>query len=157
LSSDAKSRFLRTQAWQWEELAQPRQLLDELARQAHVTVANPDAIPLDLWPAVSLPPLAWVDRLTLLLAGFDLTFQIDDQATSVRLVPRPATVVLEKSYAPRGNAANLTAQLRRVLPEASIRVEQGSLVVAGSQEDHDKIERLLAGQSVRTTKPAKGG
>jgi hypothetical protein len=47
--------------------------------------------------------------------------------------------------------------LRRVVPEATTRVDQGQLVIAGKQEDHEKIERLLAGQSVRTTRPAKGG
>ena len=45
--------------------------------------------------------------------------------------------------------------MRRVLPEAKIRVEQGQLVVAGTQEEHDKLERLLAGQSVRTSKASK--
>jgi hypothetical protein len=157
LPNDAKIRLLRSQAWQWDELVQPRQLLEELARQANVSVENPAAIPLDLWPAVSLPPLPWTHRLTLLLAGFGLTFEIDERGSSVRLVPQPTSAILEKRYSPRGTASDLATQLSRIMPEAKIKVEQGQLVVAAKQEDHDKIERLLSGQSVRMPKPAKGG
>ena len=67
----------------------------------------------------------------------------------------PEQATLEKRYTPRGSATDLMAQLRRVLPEMELRVEQGQIVAAGRQEDHDKIERLLAGQSVRVAKPQK--
>jgi hypothetical protein len=151
----AKSRLLRIQAWRWDELTTPRELLSDLARQADVTIENLDAVPHDLWPAISLPPLAWVDRMTLLLAGFGMTFEISGEGSSVRLVAAPATVVLEKTYTPRGTAASVAPQLRRIVPDATIRIEQGKLVVAASIEDHDKIEQLLSGQSVRTKKVAK--
>src|SRR5262249_21735676 len=36
LPNDAKARLLHVASWQWAELAQPRQLLDELASQAKV-------------------------------------------------------------------------------------------------------------------------
>ncbi|HMC11548.1 MAG TPA: hypothetical protein VKH44_09670 [Pirellulaceae bacterium] len=157
LPNEAKARLLRTETWQWEELAQPRQLLSDLARQAAVTVENVDLVPLDLWPAVRLPPLPWVDRMSLLSAGFGLTFEINERGTSVRLVPAPTTAVLEKRYTPIGNAANFATQLRRVLPEAKIRVEPAQLVVAARQEDHEKIERLLLGQSDPKSKPVKRG
>jgi hypothetical protein len=157
LPAEAKQRLLRSQAWQWSELAEPRQLLADLARQASVTVQNPEQIPHDLWPAQSLPPLPWVDRLSLLLAGFGLTFEIGGQGTLVRLVPLPATAALEKTYSTRGDAADLALQLRRIVPQAAIRTETGKLHVSASQDDHDKIERLLAGQSVKTVKPVKPG
>jgi hypothetical protein len=157
LPNEEKARLLRTETWQWEELAQPRQLLSDLARQAAVTVENVDLVPLDLWPSARLPPLPWVDRMSLLLAGFGLTFEINERGTSVRPVPAPTTAVLEKRYTPIGNAANFATQLRRVLPEAKIRIEQAQLVVAARQEDHEKIERLLLGQSVPKSKPVKGG
>jgi hypothetical protein len=157
LGGEARSRLLKAQAWQWQRLAEPRRLLDELARQAGVTVSGAEQVPHDLWPAVSLPPLAWTDRLSLLVAGFDLTFEIADQGKTVRLVPIPASVVLEKSYRPRGAAGAVAAQLRLALSDAEVRVEQGQIVVAGLQEDHEKVELLLAGQSARTTKTIKKG
>src|SRR5690242_3065684 len=96
LPNDAKARLLKTEAWHWEELAQPRDLLRDLAQQGGVRVENADSMPHDLWPAVNLPPLAWVDRLTLLLVGFGLTFELDDRASAVRLVPVQAESVAER-------------------------------------------------------------
>jgi len=155
LPAEARLRLLKVQAWKWDELAEPRRLLDELAKQAGVAVSNAETIPHDLWPAVSLPPLAWTDRLSLLLAGFDLTFEVADQGKTVRPVPFPETVLLERSYTPRGPAAAAAAQLRRSVPEAEIRVAQGKLVVSGLQEAHEKIELLLSAPSGPKTKGAK--
>jgi len=156
-STDAKTRLLRPAAMQWKELAQPRQLLEELGSQGGVKIENIDAVPFDLWPAVSLPPLPWVDRVSLIVIGFGLTFEIDERATLVRLVTAPASPVLENRYSPRGGAAELAAQLRRVMPNAQVTVDKDQLVVAARQEDHEKIQRLLTGQSVKLTKPAKSG
>jgi hypothetical protein len=101
LVGDAKVRLLRTEAWQWEELSEPRSLVTDLARRANILVVNADAIPHDLWPAASLPALPWTDRLTLLLAGFDLTFQLDNRGASVRLIPIPQSAAIEKQTPPR--------------------------------------------------------
>jgi hypothetical protein len=149
-----KSRLLDSQAWRWDELSEPRKLLDVLARQASVTVANPELIPHDLWPAASLPPLAWADRLSLLLAGFGLTFEFSAGGTPVRLVPMPHVAVVEKAYTIRGLPQEVAAQLRQIAPSATTRVEQEQLVVAASQDEHEKIEQLLARHSARAKKPA---
>jgi hypothetical protein len=156
-SAEVKSNLLRPAAWQWEELAQPRQLLDELARLAAVRVQNPEVIPLDLWPAVRLPPLTWSDRMTLLLAGFGLTFEIDSRGQSLQLITAPANALLEKRYSPRGPAIDLAAQLRQLLPQTTVRVDQGQVLVGARAEDHERVEQLLSGQSVRTSKTVKAG
>jgi len=157
LNVGAKARLLKAAGWQWEELAQPRTLLQDLSKQGDVKFENPEAVPLDVWPAVSLPPLPWVDRVTLLLFGFNLTYELNSDGTTAKLIPIPKSLVLEKRYTPRGGVNELAAQLRRVMPDAQIRVEQNQLVVAARQEDHDKIDRLLTGQSVSVPKPSKGG
>jgi hypothetical protein len=156
-SADVKTRLLRSAAMQWKELAQPRQILEELGSQAGVRFENLDAVAFDLWPAVSLPPLPWVDRVTLVLIGFELTFEIDERATSARVVPAPTSPLLENHYSPRGGATELAGKLRSAMPEAQIRVEKDQLIVTARQEDHDKIQRLLTGQSVKTTQPSKSG
>jgi hypothetical protein len=149
VQAEARARLLRATTWQWEELSEPRQLLSELAREANVKVQNADVLPHDLWPAVSLPPLPWVDRLTLLIVGFALTFEIDERGTSMRLVPQPATARISRRYGPPGSPTELATQLRRLVPDAQIAVENEQIVVNAAQEDHDKIQRLLSGQSVR--------
>jgi hypothetical protein len=162
LPPDARQRLLHEHAWQWDELAQPGELLAELGRDAQVRIENAEAAPHDLWPAASLPPLAWIDRMTLLLAGFGLTFELEDHGAAVRLTPLPTSAALEKTYTPSGNPADLAKRLQTLLPDARIRVAGGKLTVVGSAEDHDRIERMLTGQSSRGSqassgKAAKGG
>jgi hypothetical protein len=107
LPNEGKARLLKTEPWKWEDLSQPKDLLRDLARQGGTSVENADVIPHDLWPAVDLPPLAWVDRMTLLLAGFGLTFQIDERGASVRLVSAPNVPVAE-SRQPAGQGGRTT-------------------------------------------------
>jgi len=156
LPNATKARLLKSQAWKWDELAEPRALLDGLTRQAGVTTLNPDLLPHDLWPAADLPPLAWVDRLTLLLAGFGLTYEFADEGTAIRLVPMPEEVLVEKTYTPRGEPGPVVAQLRRIVPRAKIRVEGGKLLVTAAEDDQDKVQRLLSGETVKTTTPMPG-
>lgn len=155
LPNETKARLLKTRAWSWEELAEPRALVDELGQEAGITIANPQLVPHDVWTSANLPSLAWIDRLTLVLAGFGLTYEFDGSGAMVRLVPIPEEVLVEKTYTPRGEPASLVAQLRRIVPGAKVRAEASNLVVAAVQDDHDKIERLLSGQSVRTQKSGK--
>jgi hypothetical protein len=43
------------------------------------------------------------------------------------------------------------------MPDAQIRLENDQLIVVARQEDHDKIQRLLTGKSIKTTRPTKSG
>jgi hypothetical protein len=156
LPVEAKGRLLRQEAWKWDELAEPRGLLSELTQAAGVTIDNRDLVPHDLWPAADLPALPWVDRMTLLLAGFGLTYEFADGGTAIRLVQIPDEVLVEKTYTPRGEPGPVVAQLRRLVPSAKIRVEGRKLLVLAGDDDHDQIQKLLSGQTVKTTVKTPG-
>jgi hypothetical protein len=87
MPADLRARFLNQRPLTWPELAQPRDLVAALAEEAGLSVNLPEAIPHDLWPAVDLPSLTWTDRLSLVLAGFDLTFEIDPAKKTIALKP----------------------------------------------------------------------
>jgi hypothetical protein len=152
LPAAAQARLLRTQPWRWDELAEPKAIVNDLMRQGGVTLDNPELIPHDLWPAVSLPPLPWVDRLSLVASNFDLTFAFAEGGKRVRLMPMPQVAVVEKVYTIRGLPQEVATQLRQIAPSAKTRMEQEQLVVAASQDEHDKIEQLLARHSARAKK-----
>jgi hypothetical protein len=152
LAGDARARLQRSEVWRWEEPSEPRLLLAELAKRGGVKVENSELIPHDLWTAVSWPAMPWTDRMTLLLAGFGLTYELASQGTAIRLIPVPEELILERSYSPRGAAAEAAASLRRSVPEARIKVAGQRLLVSASAEDHDKIDRLLRGETVKSTK-----
>jgi hypothetical protein len=152
-----KAKLLKQAAWHWDELSTPRELLEVLAKEGGLGVDNPQVLPHDLFPAVDLPPLPLVDRLSLLLAGFGLTFQLSRDGHLIRLVEIPAVVLLDKTYAARGDAAKLQSDLQRIFPDAKITRDGASVHVVAPYEDHDKIERLLSGGKVRakTTVPGE--
>lgn len=75
------SSALRTRSpLKWPRLSEPRKLAAEIASSAGYSIENIEAIPHDLWPAGSMPPLAVGDRLTLLCLGFDLKWTVTDKA-----------------------------------------------------------------------------
>jgi hypothetical protein len=157
LPAAAQSRLARTAAWQWDAMSTPRELLEQLAREAGVTIDGVQTIPHDLWPAVHLPPLTFAERLTLLLAGFELTFEFSGSGAGVRFVPLPQKPLLVRSYAVGRDVASAMSQLQQLIPQAEIRREGPRVSVAGRAEDHDAIRRMLAADQRGPAKTSRGG
>jgi hypothetical protein len=151
LPSEARIRLTKSEPWTWNDLAQPRQLLGELTQPARVKLENADLLPHDLWPAANWPAMAWIERMTLLLAGFDLTYE-HVAADTIRLVPIPKELVFERTYTPSGDADRVAIDLKRLAPEARISVERGVLRVVAEAEVHARIDALLRGERVKTTR-----
>jgi hypothetical protein len=68
-------------------LIEPRRVIESAVEERGWRVANADAIPHDLWSSGQLPELSLPDQLTILLVGFDLTFELRPQDRSIELVP----------------------------------------------------------------------
>jgi hypothetical protein len=124
-------------------------LLAELQRDYAVKITGAENMPHDLWPAVQLPPLNFIEKLSLVLAGFQVTFELSPSGDAVRLLAMPQAASLERRYTPHGDAALLATQLAAKFPQAKIRAAGTQLIVDGPWETHDAIARLLAGERVR--------
>ena len=83
-------KYLQSKALVWNDLSTPRDLLDQLGQQSDVEIAGLERVPHDLWAAADLPPVSLIDRLTLIAAEFDLTFQVAADGARLELVPVPA-------------------------------------------------------------------
>lgn len=145
------ARRLATRApWHWDDLAEPRSLAAELADQAGLTIVNPDRLPHDLWPAGSWPPLALVDRLTLLGIGFDLSYEITSEG-ELRWqdrAPRPQWLA---EYPAGADPETRLRAWSTLAPEATIERRGERLRVAALIEVH---ERLLAAEAPARRRPA---
>ncbi len=150
LTAPKRKAMTESRAWHWDDLTTPRDLLAGLAREAHVEIRSPELIPHDLWPARSLPALAWIDRLTLLLIQFDLTFNVSADGNSVELVPIPQTVVASRSYPSGAPGREKIEVLARQYPETAVRKEGDQIVVEGRVEDLEAI--VAAATTGRSTK-----
>jgi len=138
-----RQRLLQARAWHWDTLATPRELLAALADESGVKLNGLAAIPHDLWPAADLPPLAWVDRLSLLAAEFGLTFEFEPSGNALRLVPIPDKVSIRRSYRTGGRSQELAQRWREQLPQAAVRAEGDQVTVEGRLEDLEFAARSL--------------
>lgn len=140
----------------WPRLAQPAKLVAQMAEEARVKVENLETVPHDLWAEANLPVLPWSDRLTLILAQFNLTFEVTRNGRSITLVPIPNQVAITRSYA-GGDAPRLRmAKLKQLVPNAQIDLNGTQLVVVGRNEDHHEVATLLAGKQVRKQVVSEG-
>jgi hypothetical protein len=129
LSTDLRVRVLKSDSWRSDELSEPREILRLLARQAGLHVQNAELLPHDLWPAIDLPAMPWSARMTVLLLGFGLTFEIDERAQLVRLLPAPRSdasnlppAVAKSRSAPLQKTAGETVYTMRVVEEPAFAV-----------------------------------
>jgi len=159
LPSAMQSRLRRAKPLRWPELTTPRELIDGLATEVGLTMEGVERIPHDLWPEVDLPPLTFAQRMSLVLAGFHMTFEYGQGGSTIRLAPMPETASVERTYPLRRGHADVMAVLSRRFPNASITAKAGRINVIGTVEEHEAIERVLDGRPERPTpaKPPSGG
>lgn len=82
-----RAKWLASAAWECPRLSQPRLLIERMVGNVGATLENVERLPHDVWPARSLPAMPTVDRVVLLLAGFDLTCKIAADGRRVSLEP----------------------------------------------------------------------
>jgi hypothetical protein len=144
LTPAARSKWARSRAWQWDDLATPQELLERIASDVGARIENLDVVPHDLWAGADLPPLTLSDRLTLVLWQFDLTFELINPQGDFRLVSIPDEVAVERSYPAGRQAEERADELRKRLPGARIRVEGTKVVVQGLVEEQELVDDAAA-------------
>lgn len=151
ISSKDRTPWLEKSAVVWPRLSEPRQMLKEWLTAAGIELDNADSIPHDLWNAKQMPPLALIDRVVLLLVGFDQTCQISADGKSCRIVPIKRPVLLIREYRPGKQMRELVKQLQD-LPAVTINRSGSSIAVTGRIEDHERIAQFLERDTPRKKK-----
>ncbi|HPM84936.1 MAG TPA: hypothetical protein PLF81_29740 [Candidatus Anammoximicrobium sp.] len=154
LPSALRSKLRRTETLSWPELATPRDLIVRLAADAGLQVDGLEQVPHDLWPQGELPPLNFPQAMSLILAGFGLTFDYAPEGSAIRLHALPAKASITRRIPTRGSPALVATEIRRRFPGVPFTIEGGYLVVDSTIEVADAIGRLLDGSSVRPKPPA---
>ena len=149
LPADRQRQLLRATPWRWERLSNPRDLLKELEADYRVRILGKENMPHDLWPAMQLPKMNFAEKLSLVLAGFHVTFKISPDGSAVQIVAMPKEASLSRKYSAGDSAAGTAEQLSKQFPEATIRAQGRELVVDGRWEVHDAIGRLFSGERAR--------
>ena len=142
------THLFQPQTTQWNRLSQPRVIVEHVADSIRTQVTNLELIPFDLWDQNSLPALPFAHRFTLLLAGFNLTYQVNADH-SITLVPFPEQAKIQKTFVKPVGAANL-ARIKSSFPKLEILANTDQLVVRGRWEDIERLDQLLRGKTVTT-------
>ena len=153
LPTASRTRLLGTRTSGWQRLCPPKKLLADLEREYGITISNLDYLPHDLWPAAELPPLSLAERLSLIAAGFHLTFRVDDDGKTIALTRIPEEVSIERRYRGYGRSAILARRWTELVPNASVQPQGGFVVVRGRAEDHAVLAADKRRGSTSTQKP----
>jgi hypothetical protein len=148
LPNQRRALFRRRESLSFPDLATPRELLRLLAKQAECQLDGEELVPHDLWPARSLPPMTLVERLSIVLAGFDLTFAIADGGDTLQIVEKPRAVALRRTYAPQKDIARSMQEIRDHFPHLQVDRVGSRIAVTAMKEDHRLVDRLLRGKKI---------
>ncbi len=141
-------------AVRWQDLAIPREVIAGVATQYGITVVNPDELPHDLWAAGELPPMGLAEQLTVLCAGFGMTFRLDPAATKLQLRPIPAKVYIDRFYSVgRQSPEVLISEWQKAVPDVTIRMSGNRIGVRGTLEAHEQIAAFRGGAQIATSDP----
>ncbi|MFP6586614.1 MAG: hypothetical protein VB814_03150 [Pirellulaceae bacterium] len=136
---------------QWNRLSQPRSIVTAIAETVNARITNIDKIPFDLWDKHTLPNLPFAMRMSIVLAGFDLTYQLNNDR-SITLIPFPTEAKYQKSFPTNVSAANLN-RIKNSFPTLQITNNNEQLVASGRWEEIAELELLLRGNTITRPKP----
>ncbi len=86
-----------------------------------------------------MPAIPLVDRLTLIVVQFDLTFQIAADGRGVTLVALPDDAAIVRSYPAGKRPQDLAARWAKLAPDARFKILGEKIFVKASVEDHQRI------------------
>jgi len=133
----------------WPRRAEPRLLIANVASQRGWRVANANAIPHDLWRAGGLPTMTFSEQLTVLLVGFDLTFNLAAEKKTVEIVSLAEPLPLVARRYPLRYGAADAERLRQQFPTLGLKIEGDVAHVDGRIEEHERVAEWLAGPQSR--------
>lgn len=149
LSKMAMADWTRRLPLVWAKPKAPRDIVTEQLEK-FVTISNPEAIVNDLWAANNWPSMSLLERLSLCLIQFDLTWQWQDDGQSIKLVPLPAEAVITRQYTV-ADPVQFTAKLKEFQLASKVEVAGKIVRLTGSAEDQQIAADLAAGKTARKT------
>ena len=142
---DVRRKWQAPSPWSYPRLSEPRLLLAETFAGVGAELGQVDAVPHDLWAARSLPAVAPIDRVVLMLAGFDLTIVASPDGKQLRVAPIARPVQLTREYPSSDSVAAAAAALAEQDESVRVRRQGRRLSVVGRWEDHELLRAVLRG------------
>ncbi len=142
LPDSIRKRWIARRTSSWPELTEPRKLVESWADERKITLHQTERIPHDLWAAQKLPTLSFLEQLTVALAGFDLSVDVDDSG-SAQIIPLPRDAQWTRTYR---IPSRLSAPEELPFQEKRNQIQPrgNEWVVRGSSEFHEWVKAEIA-------------
>ena len=152
-----RNQFMKRSDVVWDDLQEPRLLVQSIADRYDLKITNLDAVPHDLWAAATLPKTNAVESLLLVLGQYDLWFRWHPAGNAIEIMSLPESLLIQKKYTVSRSLSDETAaRWKRELPGIVVeRSGQQTLLVKATWEQHELIatRKALAKRPGQTVKP----
>ena len=138
-----RRRWERKESLTIPQLAQPRSLVLSTCQNIGATLEAGDTIPHDLWAETQLPPLEVVDRLSLLLVGFEKSIELNDRLDQIRMVEMPVRDKVTRVFHLGENVTKGAELVEAEMPEVQLEKGRRGLTVNASGDESLRVHRLL--------------
>ena len=150
--------LLRRSTLTWQDFDRPADIVAGVCRTAGLQVDAvagkvsgldasarlPVEIPHDLWAGADIPQATITEKLTLVLAQFDLSFEWQPGADVIRLVPAPENPAVQRTWTLLSRGSRTRAEdVQRRFRSLPQRLDGSRLSMTGTVEQLEDVDRLL--------------
>lgn len=135
----------------WDDLTTPADLLARITKHFGLRIDNPPDVPHDLWAGGLIPEGSAAELLSLVLIQFDRAFEWTTDGTGIRIVSIPDRVFIERRHEPPHDTTidGALAAWRNSIPGLDCTIVGNRILVRGTVEEHEAVERLRRSKSTR--------
>ncbi len=115
-------------------VVEPKQLLLQLAKANDIEIDGIDGLPHDLWSGLDLPASSLACRITLLLAGFDKSFQFGGTGKTIEIVDFKAPEQVTQTFGDISDAPAVSKILKKEFKSLKFSTRRNQISITGSPE-----------------------
>jgi len=117
-----------------EAVVNPKQLLLEIAKANDIQIDGINGLPHDLWSGLDLPASSLACRLSLLLAGFDKSFQFKATGKTIEIVDFKPPQQVTRTFGNISDAPSLSKSLRKEFKSLNFSASRDQITITGEPD-----------------------
>ena len=117
-----------------EAVVNPKQLLLEIAKANDIQIDGINGLPHDLWSGLDLPASSLACRLSLLLAGFDKSFQFKATGKTIEIVDFKPPQQVTRTFGNISDSPSLSKSLRKEFKSLNFSARRDQITITGEPD-----------------------
>lgn len=117
-----------------DAVVDPKQLLLELAKDNDIEIDGLNGLPHDLWSGLDLPASSLACRLSLLLAGFDKSFQFKATGKTIEVIDFKPPLRVTRTFGDLSDAPSVSKSLRKEFKSLNFSTRRDQITITGEPD-----------------------